>query len=314
MKFKTIFILALVAGAITTSCKKRDTNNVIADPNAKQHNQDVNNTKSESDNINTDINNALSNIQGFGKQEGVEAISICGATIDSSHQFDPIPYILINFDGTTVCSNPSRIRSGQVKVELIAGTKWTDIGAKVRVTHINYKVKFPSLNNHFVTFNGIKYITNVNGIDWIGIYLGTKTALLRERAYDMTVTFENGQTANWSLARTSEWGLKNFNQAYTTVNGDTVIGGKTIDSWGQTRFGTNFQTEMVRPWKSGTNCGWWKPTEGKYTSTTDNFSVTATFGVDANGNQTNSGCPYGFKLEWNLFNQSKSGSAVLSYF
>ena len=106
---------------------------------------------------------------------------------------------------------------------MIAGAKWSDVGAKLRITHTNYKVIFPSLNNHFVTFNGTKYLTDVNGIDWLGIYFGTKTALLRERCYDMTVTFENGQTSLWKSARTSEWGIKNYAEIYATVNGDTII-------------------------------------------------------------------------------------------
>jgi hypothetical protein len=169
------------------------------------------------------------------------------------------------------------------------------------------------LNNHFVTFNGTKYLTDVNGIDWIGIYFGTKTALVRERCYDMTVTFENGQTSLWKTARTSEWGM-NAGQIYAIANGDTTINGKTVDSWGVTRFGTNFVTEMVQPWKSGTACGWWRPTQGKYTSTTDNFSITATFGTDNNGHQVTSGCAYGFKLDWTLNNPSSSGNAVLAYF
>ncbi len=314
MNIKFFFVWTICVGLIVSSCKKadNDTVNRTADPNAKQHNEDVSNTKSESDNLNTDVNNALSNISGFGKTDKAEALSICGASIDSTHQNDPIPYITITFDGTTNCNN--RIRAGVVKVELIAGAKWSDVGAKLRITHTNYKVTFPSLNNHFVTFNGTKYLTDVNGIDWVGIYFGTKTALLRERCYDMNVTFENGQTSLWKSARTSEWGIKNFTEIYATVNGDTTINGKIIDSWGITRFGTNFITEMVQPWKSGTTCGWWRLTQGKYTSTTDNFNITATFGTDNNGNQVSSGCAYGFKLDWTLNNPSSSGNAVLAYF
>ncbi len=311
MKSNLFFIYAVSIGLIVSSCQKADNTNRIADPNAKQHNEDMSNTKAESDNLNTDINNALSQISGFGKTDMAEAFSICGATIDSSQQNATIPTIIFTFDGTTNCNN--RIRGGVVKVELIAGAKWADAGAKLRITHINYKVTFPSLNNHFVTFNGTKYLTDVNGIDWLGIYFGTKTVTLRERAYDMTVTFENGQVSTWKSARLSEWGISS-GQIHATVNGDTLINGKTIDSWGITRFGTNFMTEMNQPWKSGTACGWWKPTQGKYTSTTDNFTITATFGTDNSGRQISSGCAYGFKLEWTIGNPSSSGNAVLSYF
>jgi hypothetical protein len=311
MKFQPLFILSITIGLIVSSCQKVDPTNRTADPNAKQHNEDVSNTKSESDNLNTEVNNALASISGFGKTDLTEAFSVCGASIDSSQQFAATPTIIFTFDGTTTCNN--RIRAGEVKVELIQGAKWSDVGAKLRITHTNYKVTFPSLNNHYVTFNGTKYLTDVNGIDWLGVYFGSKTVLLRERSYDMTVTFENGQTSTWKTARTSEWGLAGA-QVYATVNGDTTINGKTVDSWGVTRFNTNFITEMIQPWKSGTTCGWWKPTQGKYKSTTDNFSVTATFGTDNTGRQVSSGCAYGFKLEWTIDNPSSSGNAVLSYF
>jgi hypothetical protein len=310
-KFLAVVCITLVLFA---GCSKLTNKWGTPDPNAKQHNEDVSNIKSESDNINTDVNNALTNVSGFGKTGSVQAFSICGATIDSSHQYDATPYIVITFDGTTVCPNPNRIRSGQIKVELIAGNKWTDAGAQLRVTHTNYKVQFPDLGNHYLVFNGTKYLTNVNGINWITLYLGTSSASLRERSYDMQVTFENGETANWETARLSTWSIKNYTNIYATVNGDTTINGKTIDSWGTTRFGTHFTTEMIQPWQSGTVCGWWRPTQGKYTSTTDNFSITATFGVNTSGNQISSGCAYGFKLEWTLTSTNNSGQAVISYF
>jgi hypothetical protein len=303
----TIFSFLLIASC---SKVKTDTN---ADPNAKQHNEDVSNTKTESDNVNTDVNLLLREISGFGKREAGEAISICGATIDSSHQFDPVPMVIITFDGTTVCGSPSRKRSGEIKVELIQGNKWSDQGAKLKVTHTNYKVTFVTLNNHYVTFNGIKYLTNLTGFDWFTyLFSGSLTATIKERSDNMLVTFENGQEASWNSARLSTWEITGYSTIVATVNGDSINGNKTIDSWGVTRFGTAFTTEMVTPWKSGTACGWWKPTQGKYTSTTDNFTVTATFGVDNNGNPA-SGCPGYFKLGWTILSSGTSGEAVIGY-
>jgi hypothetical protein len=52
------------------------------------------------------------------------------------------------------------------------------------------------------------------------------------------VTFDNGQTSSWNSARLTTWAITNYTQYSATVNGDTTIGGKSIDSWGQTRFGT----------------------------------------------------------------------------
>ena len=309
-----ILAVASILAVTIASCSKTTTPTSTADPNAKQHNEDVSNTKSESDNVNTDVNNALNGITGFGKNGSINTFSVCGATIDSSHNHDPMPYIKITFDGTTVCANPSRVRSGVIMVQLVSGTHWSDMGAVLKITHTNYKVTFPSLNNHYLTFNGTKYLTNVNGFNWLSIYFGTSTATIRERSYDMMVTFENGQTSSWKTARITTWGLSSSIGVYAIVNGDTTINGKTIDSWGTTRYGTSFTTEMLQPWKANSTCGWWRPTSGQYTSTTTNFSVSALFGTDANGNAQSSGCPSYFKLDWNINSGNITGNTVLSYF
>jgi hypothetical protein len=308
LKLLPVVVFAIL---ITSSCKKPVAKGT-ADPNASQHNQDVQNTKSESDNSNTDINTAISSTSGFGKNSAVEANSICGGTIDYSQVSASPPTITITFDGQTVCPSPNRIRSGTVKVQLVAGTHWTDVGAQVLVTYTNYKVIFQSLNNAFITFNGTKYLTDVNGIG-ANVLNGTPV-VIRERTYNMTVTFENGATSSWNDARLSSWVLDLTGNISATVNGDTTINGKTIDSWGQTRWGTNFTTEMVVPWKSGTLCGWWAPTQGEYTSTTTNFTVTATLGLNGNGNAVTSGCATNFELAWTLTASNTSGSILLSYF
>ncbi|MBL0308610.1 MAG: hypothetical protein IPP77_02650 [Bacteroidetes bacterium] len=314
MKNKLSILATLIISLlIFNSCSK--ITNDPTDPNTKQHNEDINNQKGESDNVNSDVNNAMFNIGGFvGKKEGIQGYSICGATIDSSHQNDPQPYILINFDGTTVCPNPNRIRSGQIKVQLIVGNSWADVGATAEITHTDYKVVYTGLNNHYLTFNGIKYLTNVSGMDILSyVFTGAATVILKERSSNMTATFENGQTSSWNMARRSTWAITGYSNIAATVNGDTTVNGKILDSWGKTRFNTDFQTEMIQPWKSGTACGWWRPIAGKYTSTTTNFSVTATFGVNSNGSPVSTGCPSYLKLEWILGNNAGSGQAVLGY-
>lgn len=315
MKTYRILFPVVAFSLMLSSCTKL-TKNTIADPNAKQHNEDVSNTKNESDNLNTDINNILKDVQGFGKTDNNAAFTVCGATVDTSHQYDPTPKVTVTFDGTTACGNPARIRSGTVTLELVQGNKWSDAGAKLKVTHTDYKVTFVNLNNHYLTFNGTKYLTNVNGFDYVGYFFnGSLTAHIRERSNDMTVTFENGQTESWNSARLSTVQITNYTTITATVNGDSISNGKTIDSWGTTRFGTHFTTEMISPWVSGTTCGWWRPTQGKYTSTTDNFSVTATCSVDQQGNVVSSGCgAYGYKIEWNYNNGTATGNAVVAYF
>lgn len=314
---KNIAPVVLMSGLFLflTNCTKPETTGKNK-TDVQQHNEDVNNTKSEADNLNTDIINVLREAPGFQKKESVDAYAICGGTVDDSQQYNATPTLYINFNGAS-CGNPARKRTGQVKVELIQGNKWSDVGAVLRVTHINYKVVFVNLNNHYVIFNGTKYLTNVVGTDW-ATYLSTGNVQLqiKDRSNDMTVQFENGQTDKWNHARKNVINVTAYTTIDVTVNADTVINGKNIDSWGVTRFGTNFLTEMIVPWKSGTTCGWWKPTQGKYTSTTDNFTVTATASVDKNGKPVTGCSGYGYLLEWQYSNgnNNASGDLVINYF
>jgi uncharacterized protein YxeA len=312
LKLIPVVILAVL---VCSSCKKTTTT-TTANPNASQHNQDVQNTKSESDNSNTDINSAVTGTSGFGKNSATEAISICGATIDSSHMnASPNPYLLLTYDGTTVCPGPNRTKSGQVKIELVAGTHWTDVNAQLMVTYTNYKVTFLTLNNAFIEFNGTKYLTDVNGIG-LGFLLGTTPAEIRERTYGMTVTFENGYTASWNDARLSTWSYAYATGVLSaTVSADTTINGQTnVDSWGLTRWGTSFTTVMNSPWQSNSACGWWAPTSGQYTSTTTDFLVSASFGLNGSGASVSSGCATDFKLSWTINSPASSGSILLAYY
>ncbi len=306
LKLIPVVILAVL---ICSACKK-PASTTTANPNASQHNQDVQNTKSESDNSNTDVNTAVTNTSGFGKNSASEALSICGATIDSSHMAASPPYLVLNYDGTTPCNG--RIRSGQVKVELVAGTHWTDAGAQLQVTYTNYKVVFTNLNNAYVMFNGTKYLTDVSGIG-LSFLLGSP-ATIRERTYGMTVTFENNQTSSWNDARLSSWTYA-AGVLSATVSADTTIGGQTnVDSWGQTRYNTSFTTVMNSPWISNSACGWWAPISGQYTSSTTDFTVSATLGLNTSGAAITSGCATNFKLSWTIANPSSSGSLLLSYY
>lgn len=309
-------ILAIAAiGIIMNSCKKNSNNWDTIDSNVQQHNEDSDNLKNESDNVNTEINEIIRNVSGF-KKTITTGISVCGATIDSSQVSSATPTLLVNFDGTTTCANPSRIRSGTIKIELINGQHWEDAGAILRVTHINYKVKFVNLNNHFVTFNGVKYLTNVDGINWYNYFLqGQVTAKIKERMSNMAVTFDNGYAATWNMARITDWKLTAATNIISVkVNADTTINGKLIDSWGTNRFGNDFTTEMQQAWEANSLCGWWKPTKGIYFHTTPNFTLKGTFGVDQNGNQQSAGCAYGLKAEWTITATNRSGVALISYF
>jgi hypothetical protein len=302
-----LFLSFLVA------CRKQATNTSKLDSNIEQHNKDANNYKGELDATDNDINGILRGNSGLNKlEEGYQFLSspLCGCTIDSSQMAQKI--LFFNFDGTTSCFSPSRLRSGQIKVQLTSGSHWDNAGAVITETFINYKITRQS-DNKSITFNGVKKLTNVNGNNWISVYLGASNLKYRERAFNIDVTFDNNQHATWNSARTTEWGYTAATQKITfTAKGDTSLNGfSNVDSWGLNRFGDTFTTYYNTPVTSNTYCGFWRFLSGELVHHLDNADYTLTLGVDQNGSASTGTCAYGYKVAWNV--GGNANSVVLSY-
>jgi len=309
------FAIAIISLMVMVSCKKDDKSvTVELDANFRQHNADSRFQRDEVDQADKDINDALKDVTGFGKTAGVTAASpMCGATIDSSQIGQKIIYF--NFDGVTPCFSPSRTRSGQIKVQLTSGSNWSDQGAILTVTFIDFKVTRLS-DNKFVKFNGIKTLQNINGHNWLGVLAGSASHLYRERAFGINVEFNNNLTAVWNSARRTTWtytpagsgaGSPKFN---FTCTGDTAINNiQAVDSWGVNRFGNNFITNYTSPWSSNTYCGLWRPVSGSVTHRVAGSDYILDLGVDQNGNPTPYNCAYGYKVTWN----NGTSTVIVSY-
>lgn len=315
---KKTFALAAI-GALFLALPSCNLKNLL-DNKVKQFNEDSNKLKAELDNADKDINNALSDMPGFGKAEDAREVfsdPLCGVLIDTSQLAQNI--VIFNFDGTTPCFSPSVTRSGQIVVELVSGTAWANPGAVLKETFIDYKITRLS-DNKSIKFNGIKHLTNVSGHNWWQFLLGQTQFNYRERAFDMLVTFDNNETATWNSARTITW---SYHPAGTVTgipyahigfeaNGDTTYNGTpTTDSWGVNRYNQNFMTFYNTSIKSNTYCGLWRPTQGELVHEVDDDSYTLTLGVDQSGNLATGTCAYGFKVAWTVNNNSNS--AIFSY-
>jgi len=315
--FLIFSVSALVMAVSFHSCKRVAD---LLDPNIAQHNEDSNDLKSELDQVDSDINNALSSISGFGKTDGASAVfssPLCGVTIDSSELAQHILYF--NFDGVTPCFSPSRTRSGQIKVQLTEGTHWGDVGSVLTETFIDYKITRLS-DGRSIEFDGIKTLENVNGNDWLGFLAGTASLMYRERTNNMQVTFDNNLNAVWNSARTTQWDFTtnaqdpNIPVAYLTftANGDTTIDGHaTTDSWGVNRFGSDFITYYNTGLTSNTYCGFWRFLSGELVHSVNSNEYSLTLGVDQNGNASTLDCAYGYKVSWDI--DGESNSQVFSY-
>ena len=292
----------------------------LLDSKIEQHNQDSNTYKSELDQVDNDINDALADIDGFGKTDYHDEIfssPLCGVTIDCTDVAQGILYF--NFDGTTPCFSPSRTRAGQIKVELINGNAWADAGAVIKQTFTDFRVTHLA-SGRSIEFDGHKTLKNLDGHDWWQFLLGQTTFAYESRSTDMMVSFDNGATANWNHARTITWSYHPANTVpgipYAHIgfeaSGDTSLNGTSgIDSWGTNRFGSDFITYYNQPLLSNTYCGLWRFNSGELVHEVDGDDYTLTLGVDQNGNAATGTCAYGFEVSWNVGNNSNS--QVFSY-
>ncbi len=313
MKAK-IFVFALLisvlAVGIFSGCK-RDKKNESLDPQIEQFNNDANYYKAESDQVDSDVNGALGDIPSFGKAEETYSSPMCGVTIDSTQIAQHILYF--NFDGITPCFSPSRTRSGQIKVELTTGNLWSDVGAVLTLTYIDFKVTRMS-DNKSIKFNGVKTLKNINGNNWLTFLLGSITLKYQERAFNIAVVFDDGSTSVWNSARITEWSYSMADSKITfSALGDTTLSGfSTVDSWGVNRYAMDFTTYYNTAIVSNSYCGLWRPNSGELVHHVDGGDFTLTLGVDQQGNASTLACAYGYKVSW-TGNNSNTSSVILSY-
>lgn len=304
MKKLIIYLgVLLLSSSIVTSCKKRE-KEIALDEETKQFNEDANEIKSESDNVDNDINSSINNTSIGGRTSASYSSELCGVTIDSSQIANKI--LFYNFDGSTPCFSPSRTRGGQIKVELINGNSWKDVGAVLKLTYINFKIIKLS-NNKSIQFNGVKTLKNVNGINWFTFLTSASNFKFQSRALNVNVTFENGDQAIWNSARITTWdyiaanvtpGIP-YGYVKFTSNGDTIRNGiSNIDSWGTNRNGQVFQTYYQSPWVSNSYCGFWRPVSGNLSHQVGIYNLGLQLGVNQNGDPSTLTCAYGYKVSW----------------
>jgi len=320
MKNNILFQMLVVGAIAFSSCKKdKETSVLKPEPDAQTLTQveDNNDSKSESDQANTDVTDALDNFKSIsGGRVAVvnERKIICGCSIDSVGSRT----IRLSYDGETPCGNPSRTRSGTITFQLVEGNQWKFPGAKVKITLNNYKVTKLS-NQKSWTFNGVKYITNVRGhLNWSGYLERTDSLLYRERAKDIKITLNSGKVITYNVARTTSLKYVRYSNRDViqfAANGDTTFSDlqlSNVDSWGSNQFGNSFTSNYLTRLISDSYCFFWRPKSGTILHKANGNSVTLTFGVNENGNADTRDCAYGWKLNWSISN-GIVGDKIISY-
>jgi hypothetical protein len=318
---KQLATLSCMALTLTlSSCIKEKDKLPQVDAETQTRTEDVNDTKDEGDQVNSDVDDALQGFNSFsgGKtdSEAGQKKPICGCTIDSSQLANKI--LTLNFDGVTPCLSPSRTRSGSIQIALVNQDRWWKQGAMLKITHNNFKVTRLS-NNRSIAITGVKYLTNVRGTNILSFFAGTDSLLYRERAQGMQafITRANGGigTHVYNIARTTSWRTikTGIERLQFRAFGDTTIDNiANVDTWGTNRFNAGFVNAYRTPLISNSYCGFWRPVSGEIRHTAGANSATVQFGVNQQGNASQLDCAYGYKVSWQL-STGASGNAVVSY-
>jgi hypothetical protein len=315
---KALFTIIIIVGAfgicVINSCKKDNTpapnptntnattvsnNNTFADD---QNMYSSENTQTDGD-ITSDIEtNQSSMARTVNGVPTPQTTSVCGASVTLSN--DTLTYA---FNGTTACYG--RTRSGTILVS--ANGLLRNPNTVLTITFVNYKVT-RLYDRKSITFNGTKTLTDIGGFTWLNVLAGQDTIQVRERAYNMHVTFSGGATAVWNSARISKWSYGG-GIVYFSCNGDSLAGGHNLTEWGTDRFNQSFVVYVNTIYSANSNCGSAYPTSGEVVYNVNNSTLTLTLGTDQNGNPLNSGCPGYFKIAWVLGN-GDNGTAVFAYY
>jgi hypothetical protein len=227
----------------------------------------------------------------------------CNATVDSTAIVNDTITIYITYNGLNC--NGTRFRTGQVEIKKHVGMRWYQQGATVMIRHINFTITKVS-NQKSITLNGIKVHKNVSGgVIW---QLGNGINAIVHRTWGhVNVTFDNGTSKTWNVARQKTYTGNPPNHLILTTDGFGSAGGfDNLVVWGINRQGEDFYTQIIQPVVHRQVCDW-DPCSGikKHSIPADSKSATLTFGYNSNNQPiTGNECPTKYRVDWQKNNQS----------
>ncbi|MBL0046728.1 MAG: hypothetical protein IPP32_01325 [Bacteroidetes bacterium] len=313
---KSLLSLALV-GAVFSGCKKDKTDEIDPDETSEQvvNASDERTISSEMEDSEDDANRLLLNyphFRGLGWMATLNGNHIpCNSTVDTS--LIGQGRLTITFNGNT-CDN-KRFRTGTITLQLPYNsttntvTPWSAAGSMLTVTFTNFKITRLS-DNKSITFNGTKYITNVNG-GLVDDATSFASPIVHHITGAMQITFDDGTTRSWNIDRTRSIARTNGVTTVTITGNSTQNGISNVSVWGVNRKGNTFTVSIPTAIVMTSTCDF-HPISGVRVHTGVVRELTVTFGVDASGNPVTSGCPYGYRLNWEN-RRGVAKQAVVSY-
>ncbi len=283
-----------------TGCKKDNIDNGNSDSTSmEQLGTDETNMEVVTDDAMKDVEGVLSYHPGnFKSTAGIP----CNATVDSTAVVNDSITIYITYNGLNC--NGTRNRVGKVEIRKKVGTHWGQAGATVIVKHIDFTVTRVATGKT-ITINGIKTFENVSGgFVW---QLGTTlTSVVQKVSGNMSVSFDNGTSRTWNIAR---------QRTYTGTPGALILTNdgfgvegeySNLVTWGTNRHGEQFYTQITQQVVHKELCGW-DPVSGikVHQIPSNEKSATITFGYNNNNEPiTGDECPTRFRVDWQKGNHS----------
>ncbi len=304
--FRTGVLLLALTSVILTSCQK--------DKLEEGTNDSATITQLATDEVDVEeiTNDALQDAEGVlsynsGNLKSTERIP-CNATIDSTSIVNDTITIYITYDGLSC--NGRRFRTGQVEIKKQVGSHWGLPGGSVNIKYINFAVTKVA-NGKTILLNSSTTFTNVSGgfIYMLGNF--GLTSVVHRVSGNIAVTFDNGTTRAWNVARQS---------TYTGTSGEFIL---TVDGfgtsgeysnllvWGTNRNNEEFYTQITQAVVFKEVCDG-NPVSGikVHQIPAVNKSATITFGYNSNNEPvTGDECPTHYRVDW--VNGTYTGTSFL---
>lgn len=311
MKQKLLVFLSATAvtGLLFSACKKSDSKPPdTGDTNAQAatHSDDESMMSEETTHLITDADLVIESDGTFSGNNLMLDREICDATVSINEDSDPMT-MTITYTGESCDSTHSR--TGTVVLSMAKNAQWKDAGTAITVNFQNVKI-VRTADKKTLTLNGTQTYTNVSG--GLLFQLATKNIVHSITSSNMSVTFDNGDARVWSIAKQRAYSYNSG--AVLSVSGTHTEGSVgNIAEWGANRYGKTFSTATIQPLVYTQACDF-RLTSGTVTHTTELYTATVKFGLDAAGAPT--GCPgtghYFYQLDFSGTNGAHL-SIVLPY-
>ena len=283
------------------SCQKEKTDSIVDTVSLQQ--VTIDNNK-----VDAVMDESMNDVEYFLNESKSTLIFPCNATIDSIKTVGDTITKYITYNGLN-CSQ-TKMRIGNVEIRRNINTHWYQQGSIVIIKHINFKVWKVSNPDKWIIINGEKTLQNVSG--GLIIQVGDGVSVVHKVTGNVSVTFENNTTKNWTITRQKTF-TGNFTQdsLMMTIDGfGTKDGYTNLAVWGVNRNGENFYSQINQSVVFKQFCDW-NPCQGirNITIPSDNKGATITYGYKDNLPIINGECPTQYKLDW--YKGNKSGTIYL---